>query len=57
MGKIYEKITDRLAEFIEAQHMFFVATAPKKGDGLVNVSPKGYDSFGFSDRARLATST
>lgn len=45
MGKIYEEITDRLAEFIEAQHMFFVATAPKKEDGLVNVSPKGYDSF------------
>ena len=45
MGKIYETSTDRRAEFIEAQHMFFVATAPKKEDGLVNVSPKGYDSF------------
>ena len=45
MGKVYEEITDRLANFIEAQHMFFVATAPKKEDGLVNVSPKGYDSF------------
>lgn len=45
MGKVYEEITDRLAEFIEAQHIFFVATAPGKSDGLVNVSPKGYDSF------------
>lgn len=40
MGKVYEEITDRLADFIEAQHMFFVATAPKKEDGLINVPPK-----------------
>lgn len=45
MGKIYDEITERLTKFIEEQHMFFVATAPLKSDGLVNVSPKGYDTF------------
>ena len=45
MGKVYEEITDKLAKFIEEQHIFFVATAPNQPDGLVNVSPKGYDSF------------
>jgi Pyridoxamine 5'-phosphate oxidase len=41
MGRIYERIDDRLADFIEAQPMFFVASAPLEGDGLVNCSPKG----------------
>ena len=41
MGKIYPEITPRLREFIAAQHMFFVATAPVGGEGHVNVSPKG----------------
>ncbi len=45
MGKTYEKLDDKLIEFIKAQKMFFVATAPLSGDGHVNVSPKGYDSF------------
>jgi len=54
MGKVYEEITDRLAEFIEAQHLFFVATSPRKADGLVNVSPKGYDSFRILSPTRVA---
>ncbi|HEY2766505.1 MAG TPA: pyridoxamine 5'-phosphate oxidase family protein [Pseudonocardiaceae bacterium] len=41
MGKVYENVTDRLAAWIEAQPVFFVATAPLSADGLVNVSPKG----------------
>jgi hypothetical protein len=41
MGQVYERITDRLAEFIDAQPMFFVATAPSGDSGHVNVSPKG----------------
>ncbi|HLS13752.1 MAG TPA: pyridoxamine 5'-phosphate oxidase family protein [Beutenbergiaceae bacterium] len=41
MGKVYPEITPRLQEFIAAQHMFFVATAPEGADGHVNVSPKG----------------
>jgi len=41
MGKIHEAIDGRLRAFIEAQPMFFVATAPSGPDGHVNVSPKG----------------
>ncbi|MFI2713520.1 pyridoxamine 5'-phosphate oxidase family protein [Micromonospora sp. NPDC018662] len=41
MGKTYERLDGRLREFIEAQPMFFVATAPLSGDGTVNLSPKG----------------
>lgn len=45
MGKTYDHLDDRLIDFIKAQKMFFVATAPLSGDGHVNMSPKGYDSF------------
>jgi hypothetical protein len=41
MGTVYERIDGRLREFIEAQPVFFVATAPLSGDGHVNLSPKG----------------
>ncbi len=41
MGKVHESIGGRLREFIERQHVFFVATAPLAGDGLVNLSPRG----------------
>jgi predicted pyridoxine 5'-phosphate oxidase superfamily flavin-nucleotide-binding protein len=37
---IFPEINDKLTAFIEAQHMFFVATAPTEG-GHVNLSPKG----------------
>jgi hypothetical protein len=39
--QLHPEITDNLREFILAQPMFFVATAPLGGDGHVNVSPKG----------------
>ncbi|WP_438872617.1 pyridoxamine 5'-phosphate oxidase family protein [Paractinoplanes pyxinae] len=39
--KVHERIDGRLREFIEAQPMFFVATAPNGPGGHVNVSPKG----------------
>jgi hypothetical protein len=39
--KVYDSIDGRLREFIAAQPMFFVATAPSGPDGHVNVSPKG----------------
>jgi hypothetical protein len=41
MGKVYDRIDDRLRSFIEQQVIFFVATAPLAEDGHVNVSPKG----------------
>ncbi len=40
VGKVYDAIDGRLREFVEAQPVFFVATAPLTG-GHVNVSPKG----------------
>ncbi|MFD0994000.1 pyridoxamine 5'-phosphate oxidase family protein [Tenacibaculum geojense] len=43
MGKILTKITSRTLQFIEKQHVFFVATAPKKG--RINLSPKGMNSL------------
>jgi Pyridoxamine 5'-phosphate oxidase len=41
MGKVYDAITDKQAEWIAAQHLFFVGTAPLAADGHVNISPKG----------------
>ncbi|MGW0227498.1 pyridoxamine 5'-phosphate oxidase family protein [Actinopolymorpha singaporensis] len=41
MGKVHERIDGRLRQFVEAQRVFFVATAPSGSDGHVNVSPKG----------------
>jgi Pyridoxamine 5'-phosphate oxidase len=45
MGKEYAAITPELEAWIREQHLFFVATAPLAGDGMVNCSPKGLDSF------------
>ena len=45
MGKIYDHLDEKLTAFIKEQKMFFVASAPLSGEGHVNVSPKGYDSF------------
>jgi Pyridoxamine 5'-phosphate oxidase len=41
MGKVYGAIDGRLKDFVLAQRMFFVATAPSGADGNVNLSPKG----------------
>ena len=45
MGKSFDGITPELSEWLQRQHMFFVATAPLAGDGLINCSPKGMDTF------------
>jgi len=45
-------ITDELAEWMHAQPVFFVATAPR--DGHVNLSPKGYDTLRVLDEHRVA---
>ena len=39
--KVFDAIDDRMRAFIEAQPVFFVATAPSGDGGHVNVSPKG----------------
>lgn len=54
MGKLYDAIDDKIAAFIQAQKMFFVATAPLEADGHVNISPKGYDSFAILGPNRVA---
>jgi hypothetical protein len=41
LGKVLDTVDDKLAAWIEAQHLFFVASAPLAEDGHVNVSPKG----------------
>lgn len=45
MGKTFQQITDEIRAFINQQHLFFVATAPLSGEGHINLSPKGMDSF------------
>ena len=55
MGKTYAEITPRLREFVEAQPMFFTASAPLAGDGTVNLSPKGLrGSFAVIDARTVA---
>ncbi|GAA3211175.1 pyridoxamine 5'-phosphate oxidase family protein [Dactylosporangium siamense] len=55
MGKEYERIDGRLRTFIEAQHIFFTATAPLSGDGTINLSPKGLTgSFAVLDELTVA---
>jgi pyridoxamine 5'-phosphate oxidase-like protein len=41
VGKIFDGIDQRLIDWIAAQPMFFVASAPLDEQGRVNVSPKG----------------
>lgn len=43
MSKLLTSIDAKTKEFIEAQQMFFVATAASSGK--INLSPKGLDSF------------
>lgn len=41
VATVFDEITEHLQDWVRRQPMFFVATAPLAGDGLVNVSPKG----------------
>ncbi len=41
MADWFTSISDEHREFIEKQHVFFVATAPEGDHGDVNLSPKG----------------
>ncbi|MBC3759967.1 pyridoxamine 5'-phosphate oxidase family protein [Hyunsoonleella sp. SJ7] len=52
MAKFFDEITPELKEFIEAQKIFFVATAA--ADGRINLSPKGLaDTFKVMDNKRV----
>ena len=52
MAKFYAKLTDDLCDFIARQHLFFTATAT--GEGRINLSPKGMDSFRCLDKHTVA---
>src|SRR5687767_12699102 len=45
MGKVYAEIDAALQDFIRAQHVFFVATAPLSAAAHINLSPKGLDTL------------
>lgn len=53
MGTVFEGIDTQLQMWIEAQPMWFVATAPLSATGHVNVSPRGHDSLSVLDRHRV----
>lgn len=54
MGKFNASIADQHKNFIEAQHLFFVSTAPLNAEGHINLSPKGLDSFRVLTPNRVA---
>ncbi|MEJ7911702.1 MAG: pyridoxamine 5'-phosphate oxidase family protein [Chitinophagaceae bacterium] len=54
MGKFFEAISESHREFIQAQHLFFVGTAPLEAEGHINLSPKGLDSFRILTPNRVA---
>jgi hypothetical protein len=49
MGKTYTTIDEKLADWLGAQKIFFVATAPLSLDGHLNCSPKDGGSFRILD--------
>jgi hypothetical protein len=54
MGATFDRLRPDHRRFIEAQPLFFVATAPSGDEGHVNVSPKGYDTFRVLDDTTVA---
>jgi hypothetical protein len=54
MGDVFPEITPKLRDWILAQHVFFVATAPAGASGRVNLSPKGADSLRILDARTVA---
>jgi hypothetical protein len=53
MGRTYDALDAHLIDWIDCQHLFFVATAPADG-GHVNLSPKGHDTFRVIDEHTVA---
>lgn len=51
MSNWYKAITPELTQFIAAQKVFFVATAPTTG--RINLSPKGMDTFRVLSQQRV----
>jgi len=54
MAQTFEKIPDELLPWIEAQPVFFVATAPVDPATHINISPRGLGTFRVMDANRVA---
>lgn len=54
MGKLFDEIDTTLAAWIEAQPLWFVATAPLAESGHVNVSPRGHETLSVLGPRRVA---
>jgi hypothetical protein len=54
MGKPFTELAEKHVDWIGQQRMFFIATAPTAEDGLLNLSPKGLDSFAIIDSTTVA---
>jgi predicted pyridoxine 5'-phosphate oxidase superfamily flavin-nucleotide-binding protein len=55
MAKTFDDIDEKMAAFLVAQPVFFVATAPLSADGHLNCSPKGNDgTFKVLGRRKVA---
>jgi len=53
--KVHDGVSPKLAKWLLAQPMFFVASSPLSADGHVNVSPKGMaGTFAVLDQYRVA---
>jgi hypothetical protein len=54
MGKFFDSMMEHVQDFIRAQHVFFVGSAPLSAEGHVNISPKGLDSFRILSSNKVA---
>jgi hypothetical protein len=54
MGRTWDAVPEHLAEWMPAQPVWFVGTAPLGADGHVNLSPKGDDTFRVLDPHTVA---
>jgi predicted pyridoxine 5'-phosphate oxidase superfamily flavin-nucleotide-binding protein len=54
MSRVLDGISAELRAFLEAQPVFFVATAPTSEAGHINCSPKGLDTFRVLDEQTVA---
>lgn len=54
MPNFQPALTPNLRDFIARQQMFFTATAPLAGDGRINLSPKGMDTFRVLSESEVA---
>lgn len=54
MSRVVDGISAELRAFLEAQPVFFVATAPTSEAGHINCSPKGLDTFRVLDEHTVA---